>query len=174
MSLTDTTVIIPNPRTPAQHRANWSRLQAVNDGTDSELEALDDRIDVLEAAFGLQSALFDSTTAAGAPLYVSSSGHVERANAGALATSDVVGLAYEAVTSGQTGQYLQNGFLTLADWSAIIGSANLTAGTRYFLDTTTGQLTATAPSTIGQVVVWVGTAVSTTRMNIRIHQRVRL
>jgi hypothetical protein len=83
-------------------------------------------------------------------------------------------MAYEAVTTGQTGQYLQNGIHTQADWSAIIGSAKLTAGTRYFLDTTTGQLTATAPSTFGQVVVWVGTAVSTTRMNIRIHQRVRL
>lgn len=67
--------------------------------------------------------------------------------------------------------------LTLAQWSAILGSslgpgpsvnAGLEPHTEYYLSTTAGQITDTPPSTPGEFVVPVGRALSAQTLLIRI------
>lgn len=154
----------PNPQTPAQVRQNWARVQADTSTSTTTLNAHESRLDNLDG--GPQSAIFDATASAGAPVYVTSSGHVGLADADSVATSDVVGLAIAAVTSGNTGTYQSDGFVTLANWTAVIGAALLIAGTRYYLSDTAGALTATAPTAAGKVVVLVGIAVTTTKLQL--------
>ena len=59
---------------------------------------------------------------------------------------------------------------TTAQWDAVAGTTGgLTANTMYFLSPSTpGNLTATAPSTVGQYVCPVGIGISTTEMKINI------
>lgn len=112
---------------------------------------------------------------AGAPVYVDSSGKVLRAQANALATSYVLGLARETLAPGATGPIQTDGVISLPSWADITGSASLTPGSRYFLDPDNpGKLTTTPPSTTGQTVVFVGTALSATDLEISIREPILL
>ena len=103
---------------------------------------------------------------AGQPVYVdSTSGQLKLASAVALASSMVAGLIQSA-TLATFAAPLATTTLTLSDWTAIIGAASLTKGSRYFLDVTPGTLTTLAPATPGQSVVSVGIALSTTQLKI--------
>lgn len=62
----------------------------------------------------------------------------------------------------------------LADWTPIIGSTSLAAKTVYYLDVTSGKLTATAPSTVGQIVQRIGVAIDAQTLNIQIWNYIRL
>lgn len=115
----------------------------------------------------------------GAPVYASAAGSVKRAQANAMSTAKVVGLGYDASTAAAaSGNFLVNGILTAttAQWDAVAGTTGgLTFGTTYYLDpVTVGKITATAPTTVGQVVVSVGVALSTTDMDVSISQPILL
>jgi hypothetical protein len=57
----------------------------------------------------------------------------------------------------------------LVDWSAAIGASSLSPGESYFLSPDVpGMLTAIAPTTVGQFVVFVGVALSSTRFSVEI------
>jgi len=90
-------------------------------------------------------------------------------------TKNCIGLVGEASIAASATGYIQTGeSLTMADWTIIIGSTNLTPGADYYLDTTAGKLTATAPSTSGNITQLVGKAVSATELLLTIRERILL
>lgn len=105
----------------------------------------------------------------GAPVYAFGNDQVKKAKADAGATSNVIGLVADAsITNGVAGSIQTDGTLaaTTGQWDAAFGtSGGLTAGTRYFLSAATAGLgTATPPSSVGQYVVELGIAISTTEL----------
>ncbi len=120
-------------------------------------------------------AIFDSNTSAGMVVYVSSSGHVDLAQADAVSTATPIGLALTDVLATEIGQYKPEGQVSLSDWTAIIGSTFLTAGAIYFLsETTAGGMSTTPPNTGGETIVRIGRAITTTTIDIEIAQPVLL
>lgn len=106
----------------------------------------------------------DVAVAAGMPLAVSrSTGHFVKADASSKPLAFVAGLAESATSIGFVGQ-CERGSLTLADWTAITGSAHLSVGQSYFLGSG-GGLVLSAPSPPCCVTL-VGTAASTTTLLI--------
>ena len=121
------------------------------------------------------TATFTSTTSKGMAVYVDGANTVDLAQADAESTSLVIGLATEAVSAGGVSTYLTEGQVEQSDWTAVTSSATLVTGATYYLSTATaGGLTTTPPSTDGDIVVRVGTALSTTEMDIEIAQPVLL
>jgi hypothetical protein len=111
-------------------------------------------------------------------VYASAAATVDKARANATGTSNVIGLATTGITSSATGVIQVNGVLTLTttEWDAVAGTTGgLTYNTTYFLSAgTAGLLTSTAPSTVGQTVVEIGTALSTTDLAVSIKSYVLL
>lgn len=105
----------------------------------------------------------------GMPVYVKSNGNVDRAAANAAGTRRVLGLVKDnSIAAAATGFIQTDGVLSSADWTAVVGSTTLTAGSLYYLSTTAGQLTATAPTGAGNYVCQVGIAISTTEIEITV------
>ena len=103
----------------------------------------------------------------GMPVYVKSNGAVDKASAGAAGTRQVLGLVKDASISAAASGFIQtDGVLSSSDWTAVVGTTTLTAGSMYYLSTTAGQLTATAPTGAGNYVCKVGIAISTTEIEI--------
>lgn len=106
----------------------------------------------------------------GTPVYVKANGAVDKANSAAAGTAKVLGLVKDASISASGAGFIQtDGVLaaTTGAWDTVTGgSGGLTAGSIYYLSTTAGQLTTTAPSGAGQYVMKVGLAISTTEMEI--------
>lgn len=106
----------------------------------------------------------------GTPVYVSAAGSVNKANAAASGTTKVLGLVKDASISAAASGFIQtDGILsaTTGQWDAVAGTTGgLTAGTIYYLSTTAGLLSSTAPSGSGQYVMKVGMALSTTELEI--------
>lgn len=122
------------------------------------------------------SRTFDATTVAGQAVFASGAGTVNLARADAQSTIRVAGLAAEDVGTGNTGNLLADGVLTLntAQWDAVTGqTGGLTPGGNYFLsEATAGALTVNAPST--GFVVRVGHALSDTELEIEVQQPIKL
>lgn len=74
------------------------------------------------------------------------------------------GLATEAADTDEEFGVIKNGLLTMSDWTDIVGSATLTAGEVYYVSSTPGQLSTTAPSTAGEFIHVAGVATSTTTL----------
>lgn len=113
------------------------------------------------------------------PVHVNATGGVELAQADASATVEVLGLVRDTeITAGSSGEIQTDGILsaTTAQWDAQTGgTGGLTPGSVYYLDPDTpGKLTSTAPTDVGDFVVRVGRAVSTTEMEISIDQPILL
>lgn len=118
---------------------------------------------------GPQAAVFDSDTKQGQVLYVSSSGHVDLAQANDVATSKAVGISNENVSTSFAGTYFTEGQIFLSDWSEVAGSSLLVPGSRYYLDPTSpGNITVSPPIAAGQLVVIVGTALDANTLDIEI------
>jgi hypothetical protein len=105
----------------------------------------------------------------GTPVYNDANDGVKKAKADASGTKDVIGLVRDtSITNATTGAIQTSGILsaTTGQWDAAFStSGGLTKGTRYFLSAATGGLgTSTAPSTVGQYVVELGIAISTTEL----------
>jgi hypothetical protein len=112
----------------------------------------------------------------GQPVYIQGADMVDLALADAKATSGVIGLVSDAsIDSSAVGTILTDGILTSTDWTAVVGEATLTAGSVYFLsDVAAGTLTTTAPTTTGSFVTRVGTAISTTTLEVTISRPIGL
>lgn len=109
-------------------------------------------------------------------VYSDGNGTVRKATANAAGTSDVTGLAYADINAATNGVIATSGEMTAttAQWDAVTGqTGGLTPGARYFLDNTTaGRITTTPPSS--GYICPVGKAISTTKMLVRIGDRIQL
>ncbi len=113
----------------------------------------------------------DSDVLVGSPVYLTGSSTVDLAQADALGTSHVLGLALTAVLAGFATQVAGIGPVTQADWSSVAGAAALTPGAQYFLDALgAGMLTTNPPLGGGDQVVRVGTAINSTTMDVHVHR----
>ena len=112
----------------------------------------------------------------GQPVYIQGANTVDLALADAKATSGVIGLVLDAsIDSSAIGTIVTDGILTSADWTSVVGAATLTVGSVYFLsDTVAGTLTTTATTTTGSFVTRVGTAISTTTLEVTISRPIGL
>jgi len=106
-------------------------------------------------------AIVDTPVVPGTPLTLQSPG----VTPSTTAKPDVVGLAITNVAASDNAAYISYGILELSDWTAIIGTANLTPGAFYYLGVT-NFLTSTPPTT-GQLVE-IGRAESDTVFDINI------
>ncbi len=115
----------------------------------------------------------------GMPVYSSSAGQVDKAQANAVGTVEVIGLVSEtSIATAASGFIQTDGVLTATtgEWDTVAGTTGgLTAGAIYYLSKdTAGNLTETAPTTASEFVLRVGKALSTTEMEISITQPVKL
>lgn len=83
-------------------------------------------------------------------------------------TKPAVGLAIGAATVGSAVSVQTDSVFTLSDWTAITGDTLLLTGFDYFLSVTPGRLSLAQPTVAGQIVQYVGTAVSTTSLLVEI------
>ena len=150
---------------------------ALYDGEIAQLKA-GDTLDITASSNQQFSATNQSTGAIfiGQPVYIAGGDTVDLALADAKATAGVIGLVLDAsIASSDIGTILTDGILTSTDWTAVVGAATLTVGSVYFLsDVTAGTLTTTAPTTTGSFVTRVGTAISTTTLEVTISRPIGL
>lgn len=116
------------------------------------------------------------TSAAGSTVYTDATGTFRKANGNAAGTSLPIGILPADIGAASAGLVTTSGevSLTTAQWDAVTGqTGGLSPGAVYFLDVTTaGKITSTVPAT-GYLVV-VGQALSTTKMVVRIGDRIQL
>lgn len=179
--MADNVPVYQNPQTPAHLRRVIDQLKNSIAGTDSsvsdaeaDITALEASVTILEALAGdLEAAVWATMTASGAIaagdiVYPSASNTASLAQADALSTSRGVGVALAAAADTEDVQVQSAGYVTIAGWS-------LTPGARYFLDPTTpGAITSTAPTAVGQTVVFIGTAVTATKLRLLIADAILL
>jgi len=115
----------------------------------------------------------------GTPVYSSANDTVDKAQANAAGTASIIGLvSATSIANGTTGTIQLNGVLaaTTGQWDIAFGTAGgLVKNTVYFLSAATAGLgTATAPSTVGQLVVRIGIAISTTELFINVQPPILL
>lgn len=75
----------------------------------------------------------DEQILAGQPIYLKATGHCAIARMDDIASATVAGVAVRDAATGFTCGYIADGFLDLADWSAVAGSSTLTPGANYYL-----------------------------------------
>lgn len=120
--------------------------------------------------FSLETA---ETVASGQPVYITAGGLLALAQADAAPRHNVIGLCAIGASAGFAATYSTDGSVSLADWTAITGTAQLTAGQTYYLSADApGALSSSPPST-GHVVS-VGTAISGNELDIEIQYIVKL
>lgn len=138
---------------------NGTMIEQLQAGDD--LDAVTTGVDVinLEAATAL---------VLGDVVYISAAGTVAKSQANAAATAKAFGLVRAAtIESAATGPIQTDGVLT--------GLTGLTAGATYYLSAdTAGLMVATAPSEAGKFVTKIGTAISTTELEISIREPIKL
>jgi hypothetical protein len=102
----------------------------------------------------------------GQPVYVKSNGAVDKARANALSTCNTLGLVRDtSISAAASGAIQFIGILTATttQWDAItLESGGLTPGAYYYVSTSAGLLSQTAPSTVGEVVKEALFAISST------------
>lgn len=105
---------------------------------------------------------------AGMAVNIAVNGQAQPADATDVLKRNVAGVATTDALSGFTTR-LANGFVALSSWLNATGSAALTAGAVYYLDPAhPGKLTTTAPTATGVACVRIGTAVSTSVLDVSI------
>ena len=152
------------------------------DGHPQQLQSTDQ----LQASMALSNTRLqksaESSAAApiGTPVYITAAGFL-RAQANAKATATIAGLVYDpaGIAAGATGNFITGGIVTAttAQWDAVVTgeSGGLVAGSDYFLDPANlGKLTATPPTTSGQCNTFIGTALSTTDLEVTIRKPILL
>jgi hypothetical protein len=78
-----------------------------------------------------------------------------------------IGVLYEDINTGFSGNILTAGTLTISDWTSIIGVSSLSAKTKYYLSTS-GQLVSLPSLIPGQILQFIGTGIDTQSMKIEI------
>jgi hypothetical protein len=114
-----------------------------------------------------------------APVYVKSNGHIDKAKADAVGTTEVLGLVSDvSIPTTESGNVRFGGVLTATttQWDAVAGTTGgLSAGSIYFLsETTAGEITATPPDGSGEYLERLGKALSTTELQLNIMPPIRL
>lgn len=99
----------------------------------------------------------NGTIVEGDILYAQADGVAGLADASAIGTGRVIGIARSGGTTGDPIVVQTAGMVEFSGWS-------LTANAMQFLSTTAGDITETAPTATGEVVTAVGVAVSTTQL----------
>jgi hypothetical protein len=157
------------------HDDEITTLQSDVDDIETDVAAIDVRVDVLEAASDARcEAEAVDVIALGAPVYgVAGLASVGLARADTAAKARVAGLAVQAAGVGFTCIYAASGRVTLADWTAVAGVAALIPSSTYYLSAT-GGLTTTAPTTVGHSVTEIGYAEETTTLVLNIKRPVLL
>ena len=129
----------------------------------------------LGASAGVNEAETDAAVVTGNPIYIKSNGHIDLAEANHPSTTHAVGFATTDTNPGLSASYVTEGQITRSDWTTIIGTTNLTPGSIYFLSADDpGKMTATAPTAVGEFVVFLGRAISTEIFDIEINNPIRL
>lgn len=112
---------------------------------------------------------------AGQVLYMQANSKVKLAKADSTAHTNVCGLAIANALIGGSCTFIQDGKLTMADWTNVVGAATLSVGATYYLDPTNfGKLTTVAPTTVGQYVMSIGLAVASDTLELDIEQGILL
>ena len=118
------------------------------------------------------------TLVPGTPVYTIANDAVDKAKADASATKNVLGLLAASIAAAAVGPITIGGILTLTtgQWDAAFSTTGgLTKDVRYYLSAAAAGLgTSTAPSTVGQYVVELGIAISTTELKVDIKQAILL
>ena len=138
------------------------------------LDAIVNEVDITQATNNEAT-----TIVIGTPVYVDGAGTVMEARADTLVSSRILGLVQDAtIAAAAVGNIQTDGVFvaTTTQWDAVAGTTGgLTPGVHYFLDSATaGLITATAPTTTGDVVVNLGLALSATELDINNMQSVLL
>lgn len=119
-----------------------------------------------------------STLPPGTPVYVKSNGNADEAQANNIATVQVLGFYTASVLTTASGLVQTDGVLALStgEWDAITGgSGGLDPGVVYYLDhDTAGLMTDTPTTDVGDFVVRLGKAISTTEFEISIEAPIKL
>jgi hypothetical protein len=107
----------------------------------------------------------------GQPVYIDADDSVKLLSANSANSVKFAGLVGDAsIGTGNTGNIQYTGELTanVSQWTAVgIPSGNLTAGATYYVDdAATGNLTATAPTTVASYVIPVGVSVNVTTLKL--------
>ena len=114
----------------------------------------------------------------GSIVYADAADSVDLARANASGTTKPIGMSAAAGTAAASGDIIVDGpvVLTTGEWDAIMGTTGgLTAGAEYFLSAATaGMGTGTATTTVGQYVVPLGIALSTTELLLNIDRPILL
>ena len=138
----------------------------MNAGVIEQLQA-GDNLDATTTGVDVFQAEAVAALAIGDVVYVSGALTVSKAQANAIGTARPIGLAGAVIEASATGPIQTDGVLT--------GLTGLTAGSTYYLsDATAGAFTTTAPSEAGKFVVKIGTALSTTEMEISFGMTIKL
>ena len=112
-------------------------------------------------------------------VYFDSVGDAVKAQADADISALGVGFATGTIGIAGDGNFQLDGIMTAseAEWNAVTeeGAGGLTEGARYFVsEITAGKITTTAPSSVGETVVQIGVAVSSTQLKITDTLQVKL
>lgn len=148
------------------------QIQQIQSG--DTLDAVTSEVDVVSQTNGNASPIV-----IGNAVYTDAADSVDLAQADSSGTVEVLGLVQEVSISAAASGFIQtDGIMaaTTTQWDAIAGTTGgLTPGAVYYLSATTaGLLSETAPSSVGQYVVRVGKAISTTELEITISQPILL
>lgn len=111
--------------------------------------------------------------AIGQPISVISNNQVALANCNRTSNFTLTGVIGLASTEGIATLGMQirtEGSVELADWSAITGEEFLVPGAKYFLSSNTGQMSRYSPSGSDFVIVSIGRAVTTTKIDIEVNE----
>jgi hypothetical protein len=129
--------------------------------------------------FEIQGAIINQTGLAAPPNYISKealnnlvkgnlvyvdavNGKIDKTIATSVNSTKYIGLAQESINTGFVGKVQLEGLLELTDWTAIVGTTQLTPGSKYFLsETLAGCMSLAPPNTGWQVTA--GTAISSTQ-----------
>lgn len=123
-----------------------------------------------------------ATVAIGAALYFKAPGVLDLALAADSGVAgsrvhpyQVAGLAANTAVNGALVSLITDGQVTMADWTALVGTADLDVGQRYYLsELRLGGFSVTPPTALGATVVSVGQAISQRTLEVEINVMVRL
>lgn len=121
------------------------------------------------------SAEVENFVQVGQPLYLLPNGHLSLAQANAIATAQVCGLALNDALPTFAAIYSNDGTVKRDNWTPIVGTVDLLPGAIYYLSPELpGQLTAIAPTESGQIVVAVGIALNSRQLAIEVQPPILL
>lgn len=82
-------------------------------------------------------------------------------------SKNAIGIVIETLIDTAVGRVQVEGIVKLSDWTAGTGGSSLSSG-KWWLSTTPGLLTATAPSSTGNLVQRVGVRLSDTELDLQL------